>query len=783
MLTKPHTLAIGGLALRIGALLLSLAPAARAATFAESGDAADLPATAQITTGCGTLDAISGTKEASGVDMFRIQIDNPAAFSATTVGLTTIDTQLFLFTSAGLGVYANDDVTGSDTRSTLPAGHASSPATAGVYYLALSQYNKDPQSAGGLIFPDSPYTTVFGPTGPGGGSAITGWTSGGTAAATYSINLTGAAFAVSNCTPVPTNTATQTSTPTRTPTSTATQSATATNTATFTATPTATHTATATGTATFTATPTATSTATATATRTATSTGTATFTATATLTATFTATPTATFTATPTATFTATATGTATFTATPTATFTATPTATFTATATGTATFTATPTATFTATPTATLTATATGTATFTATPTATFTATPTATHTATATGTATFTATPTATFTATPTATHTATATGTATFTATPTATFTATPTATHTATATGTATFTATPTATFTSTSTATYTATVTGTATFTATPTATFTATPTATHTATATGTATFTATPSPTFTATETYTTTETPTQTFTDTPTPTDTPTLTPTDTPTPTDTATPTATSSPSATGTATATPTFTASGTPTATATAIPSNTPSPTATPNLLCGAVPIELGCRQADRSVFRLSNRDDPANNRLFWQWKKRPGFDPMAFGDPSQTTSYSVCVYDVANGSASLRLGAAIPAGGTCFDAPCWQPKRSGRPKGFRYLNVVDRSADGIAQIVLNSQASTRAKILVYGSGVNLAVPAPVGGRLLQQDSEVIVQLLNSDGECWIARYRPSAIKTRADFFKDKCGKARQGSCS
>jgi hypothetical protein len=128
--------------------------------------------------------------------MYLIFISTPAAFSATTVGTagTLVDTQLFLFNAAGLGVYGNDDdPSGTTTRSTLPAGHALSPTTPGLYYLAISSFNRDPTSAGGLIFPSTPFTAVVGPTGPGGGSAVTGWTgTGGTG--TYTINLTGANF-------------------------------------------------------------------------------------------------------------------------------------------------------------------------------------------------------------------------------------------------------------------------------------------------------------------------------------------------------------------------------------------------------------------------------------------------------------------------------------------------------------------------------------------------------------------------------------------------------------
>lgn len=115
--------------------------------------------------------------------MFSASTDNAAR---------TFDTQLFLFDAAGLGVAANDD-NGISTASTLPVGNALySSLSPGVYYLAVSQFGGDPGNASGLIFPTFPFSDIFGPTGPGGGSAITGWS--GTAVTVtggYQIDLTG----------------------------------------------------------------------------------------------------------------------------------------------------------------------------------------------------------------------------------------------------------------------------------------------------------------------------------------------------------------------------------------------------------------------------------------------------------------------------------------------------------------------------------------------------------------------------------------------------------------
>ena len=173
---------------------------AEAFTWTEVEDAGDLPGTAQNITNDGPLEFITGSLTSpTDVDMYAIFITGDGNFSATTVGWTTdVDTQLTLFDSSGIGVYSNDDFTTNTRQSTLPALDPLTPIKPGLYYLAISDWDYDPVSDGGYIFPHPnniiSYTAVDGPTGPGGGSPITGWDgiaiSGG---GSYTIALTGAA--------------------------------------------------------------------------------------------------------------------------------------------------------------------------------------------------------------------------------------------------------------------------------------------------------------------------------------------------------------------------------------------------------------------------------------------------------------------------------------------------------------------------------------------------------------------------------------------------------------
>jgi len=184
-------------------LILAVASAMAASASAQiwdeiidgGGDAGDLPGTAQAVLGAGSLTTITGGfLSGLDADMYMINIDGPAGFSATTVGGTTADTQIWLFDMAGMGVTFDDDAPGGGTfQSTITDAFVTAP---GFYLLAVSQYDLDAYSFGGLeLWVDGPFAVERAPDGPGAASPIDHWagTSFGSAA-TYSIALTGASY-------------------------------------------------------------------------------------------------------------------------------------------------------------------------------------------------------------------------------------------------------------------------------------------------------------------------------------------------------------------------------------------------------------------------------------------------------------------------------------------------------------------------------------------------------------------------------------------------------------
>ncbi len=165
----------------------------------ETGDAGDTPGTAQDTVGSGTLLQIRGNTTGTGdADVYKIKICDEANFLATTVGGTTLDTQLFLFDSNGFGLVMDDDDVGAS--GTLQSRITTQFVTAnGSYYLAVSGYDSDPMdSAAAYIWGDQNATPAYGPEwAPNGPAAANAWASFdhiSGAAGSYSIALTGACF-------------------------------------------------------------------------------------------------------------------------------------------------------------------------------------------------------------------------------------------------------------------------------------------------------------------------------------------------------------------------------------------------------------------------------------------------------------------------------------------------------------------------------------------------------------------------------------------------------------
>ncbi len=163
-----------------------------ATVWNEVGDAGDLPATAQVPFGSGTLTAIAGSLLPGGdADLYLIQIDDAAAFGATTCG-GGVDTQLWLFARDGTGITFDDDDPNCGVSSAITGVHV--PA-AGAYVLAVSAYDWDALEAEGReIWLDEPYELERRPDGPGAPGPVAAWGDVGYEEGSYEITLAGVSW-------------------------------------------------------------------------------------------------------------------------------------------------------------------------------------------------------------------------------------------------------------------------------------------------------------------------------------------------------------------------------------------------------------------------------------------------------------------------------------------------------------------------------------------------------------------------------------------------------------
>jgi hypothetical protein len=158
------------------ALLAALlaAPAARAQTWTEAGDAGELVGTAQSTSGSGSLTSINGVLSGHGdVDVYCVQLTSvpPSGLPLVWVSCAShADPTPYLFSAAGIGLDANMTCAGGLKETVAP----NISLVPGQYYVAVAHGDWLPQSAGGAIW-QMLFTGPMWPNGPGAGSPLTGW--------------------------------------------------------------------------------------------------------------------------------------------------------------------------------------------------------------------------------------------------------------------------------------------------------------------------------------------------------------------------------------------------------------------------------------------------------------------------------------------------------------------------------------------------------------------------------------------------------------------------------
>lgn len=107
--------------------------------------------------------------------------------------------------------------------------------------------------------------------------------------------------------------------------------------------------------------------------------------------------------------------------------------------------------------------------------------------------------------------------------------------------------------------------------------------------------------------------------------------------------------------------------------------------------------------------------------EQGKGRLRWKWKGPQVMAPEDFGDPTDATTYTLCLVDESGAAPSLVMTAQAPAGGICKGKPCWRRT----PSGFRYRG--DLQGPGRVSSVKLRTSAKGTTVLVIGKGRRLRV--------------------------------------------------------
>jgi hypothetical protein len=169
--------------------------------------------------------------------------------------------------------------------------------------------------------------------------------------------------------------------------------------------------------------------------------------------------------------------------------------------------------------------------------------------------------------------------------------------------------------------------------------------------------------------------------------------------------------------------------------------------------------CAAVPLS-GCVAATKAGFQISTKSEPAKDKL--KWKLVGGSLAVGYadlGDPSMTTTWTLCVYDSTGGVP--YLAAVLPID----PSPSWTGKD---PKGWKYKDKAG-SQSGVTGVAVSAGSAGKTKAQMKGAGSSLPLPPPVDTmKFFDQISTVTVQLVKEGGAgadvCWTSEFDAADTK-------------------
>ncbi|MFM7735939.1 MAG: hypothetical protein ACKPBU_08165 [Alphaproteobacteria bacterium] len=140
-----------------------------------------------------------------------------------------------------------------------------------------------------------------------------------------------------------------------------------------------------------------------------------------------------------------------------------------------------------------------------------------------------------------------------------------------------------------------------------------------------------------------------------------------------------------------------------------------------------------------------SLLLKTDPSNPSRDQLQWKWQKGEALALADFGNPRQSTSYALCVWD---GASNLVSATRMPAAGNCKNGvECWKQTST----TFQYKDD-DLTPTGIQLLKLKAGADGSSNVQAKGKGALLPEPS------YPLTLPVVAQLIDSSGDCWEATF-------------------------
>ncbi len=168
-----------------------------------------------------------------------------------------------------------------------------------------------------------------------------------------------------------------------------------------------------------------------------------------------------------------------------------------------------------------------------------------------------------------------------------------------------------------------------------------------------------------------------------------------------------------------------------------------------------------------CLTAVKASLQVKDHPTKPADQIKWKWSKGSAFAHGDLGDPSATTSYTLCIYDQTASVPALATSLTVTP-----SALLWQNKN---PKGWKYKDKVG-SSDGVVQVQLKPGLAGKTKAQVKAKGAGVPTPTAFSPtEMFDLDPDVTVQLFASDSPvCWTSSFTATATKKNTALqFKAK----------